>query len=208
MPESTESLQCVPYSVARGFSTAKNDVWALGIILLGILTGSYPWTLADCQVESFRNYLCNPSDYLHRTYPTISCEARDLLCRIMTVYPRDRISLLALHAQFSEVETFFETLQLESYQASSLFAKVLHNMPRVVSDNDTAGLPSGHGEVDGDYSHYIYVWPRVYTDEPQPESQQESAESSQTTGMPILMRSGTLRSLHKGFKRLRTSFSS
>ncbi|ETW80693.1 hypothetical protein HETIRDRAFT_26301, partial [Heterobasidion irregulare TC 32-1] len=53
---SPESLQRVPYSVARGFSTAKNDIWALGIILLGILTGSYPWTLADCQVESFRKY--------------------------------------------------------------------------------------------------------------------------------------------------------
>lgn len=207
MSESTESLQRVPYSVARGFSTAKNDIWALGIILLGILTGSYPWTLADCQVESFRKYLCNPSDYLHRTYPTISCEARDLLCRILTIYPGDRISLLALHAKFSDVETFFKTPQFDSTQASSSFVEVLH-MPRVVSDFDKSGLLSGHGEVDGDYSHYIYVWPGVHTDGPQPESQQESTQSSKPTGMPILMRSGTLRSLHRGFKRLRTSFSS
>jgi serine/threonine protein kinase len=72
-----------------------------------MISGRSPWRYATCEDETFATFLC--SDNLLRRILPISEGANDILKKIFTIEPRDRISLKELRADILRLDTFFST---------------------------------------------------------------------------------------------------
>lgn len=89
------------------FSTRRSDVWSLGIILINVLTGRNPWYLANAARDhGYALYINGRSTFL-RCILAISCEAAELISRILDPSPRTRIGLEELRRAILEIRTFF-----------------------------------------------------------------------------------------------------
>lgn len=89
------------------YSTAANDVWSLGVILVNLICGRNPWKQACVDDETFREYLRNP-DFLMDILP-ISKQTNSLLKRVFTVREDWRCSLAELRSTVHQVERFTAT---------------------------------------------------------------------------------------------------
>lgn len=89
------------------YSTAANDVWSLGVILVNLICGRNPWKQACVDDETFREYLRNP-DFLMDILP-ISKQTNSLLKRVFTVREDWRCSLADLRSMVHQVERFTAT---------------------------------------------------------------------------------------------------
>lgn len=89
------------------YSTAANDIWSLGVILVNLMCGRNPWKQACTADETFREYLRRP-DFLMDILP-ISQEANQILKRIFTVRPEWRISTRDLRKLVLSVRNFTVT---------------------------------------------------------------------------------------------------
>ncbi|KAI9268701.1 kinase-like domain-containing protein [Sporodiniella umbellata] len=88
----------------KGYATAPNDVWALGVILINLCTGRNPWKDASLKDETFCAYLGNP-DFLFQTLP-ISKELNKIIKRIFCIDPSHRIALSELSILIRQCKTF------------------------------------------------------------------------------------------------------
>ncbi|PWN26177.1 kinase-like protein, partial [Jaminaea rosea] len=89
------------------YSTAANDVWSLGVILVNLICGRNPWKQACTADETFREYLRRP-DFLMDILP-ISEEANAILKRIFTVRADWRINTRDLRKLIHQVRHFTVT---------------------------------------------------------------------------------------------------
>ncbi|KAM0750399.1 kinase-like protein [Meredithblackwellia eburnea MCA 4105] len=89
------------------YSTAQNDVWSLGVILVNLACGRNPWKQACPSDETFRAYLANP-DFLRSILP-ISQHTNSILKRVFALNPQARIGLPALKEEIKRVRTFTMT---------------------------------------------------------------------------------------------------
>ncbi|KAH9922541.1 kinase-like domain-containing protein [Amylocystis lapponica] len=89
----------------RSYSTAKSDIWALGVILVNIIAGRNPWAYATTSDQNFLRYLANP-EYLREMLP-ISRAACALLQRIFTFDTKARISIPEIREAILAMDTFF-----------------------------------------------------------------------------------------------------
>ncbi|KAI0937596.1 hypothetical protein AcV7_003589 [Taiwanofungus camphoratus] len=87
------------------YSSKLGDVWALGIILVNIVTGRNPWEIAKTQDPCFSNFLIE-ENYFRRMLP-ISQGANDIFRKIFTINPLHRISLPELREAVLNLDTFF-----------------------------------------------------------------------------------------------------
>lgn len=87
-----------------GYSTRANDIWSLGVILVNLTCGRNPWRQASNKDETFRVYVHNP-DFLRSILP-ISLELNDLLKRIFTLDPDQRLSIPSIMAAVNRITTF------------------------------------------------------------------------------------------------------
>ncbi|KAL5521584.1 SKS1_2 [Sanghuangporus sanghuang] len=87
-------------------STPHADIWALGIILVNLITGYYPWRKACSEDRVFEWYSCNDRNFLFRNLKGISCETNEILKSIFRFRPRQRISIRELARRISRVKTF------------------------------------------------------------------------------------------------------
>lgn len=87
-----------------GYSTRGNDIWSLGVILVNLTCGRNPWRQASVKDETFRAYVQNP-DFLRSILP-ISLELNDLLKRIFTLDPEQRMNLHDILAAVNRISTF------------------------------------------------------------------------------------------------------
>ncbi|KAK0449663.1 serine/threonine protein kinase, negative regulator of sexual conjugation and meiosis [Desarmillaria tabescens] len=94
------------YTPHRRYSTRTNDIWALGVVLVTMVTRRAPWAVAMTTDFFFRSYL-EDGDHLERSLPDISTGACTILKKIFRLEPRSRISLDNLHREITELETFF-----------------------------------------------------------------------------------------------------
>ncbi|WFD18216.1 Serine/threonine protein kinase [Malassezia caprae] len=76
------------------YSTAANDVWSLGVILINFICGRNPWKQATPNDDTFREYLRDPN-FLEKILP-ISDEVHAVLKRIFTLRPDARPSVSEL----------------------------------------------------------------------------------------------------------------
>ncbi|KAI0694217.1 kinase-like domain-containing protein [Cytidiella melzeri] len=87
------------------YSNLTNDIWALGIILVNMVTSRSPWQKAITSDECFCDFLLN-EDYLMEMLP-ISKEANVLFRKIFVYEPSERITLDALRKEIIALPTFF-----------------------------------------------------------------------------------------------------
>ncbi|KAK7439056.1 hypothetical protein VKT23_017762 [Stygiomarasmius scandens] len=81
------------YRRSKGYSPAKQDIWALGIMLAALCGGKFPWLLACSSNVRFQVY-ANDSSILNTYLLNASDELVEMLRhRILTVDPTKRASL-------------------------------------------------------------------------------------------------------------------
>ncbi|KAI0635231.1 kinase-like domain-containing protein [Trametes polyzona] len=89
----------------RPYSNTHHDIWALGVILVNMITQSYPWTRATTNDDQFSQYLHNPRFFLDNF--DISEGANTILRSIFVLNPMGRITLPQLRAAILELDSFF-----------------------------------------------------------------------------------------------------
>ncbi|KAI0046506.1 kinase-like protein, partial [Auriscalpium vulgare] len=89
------------------FSTQTADVWALGVILVNMLTGRTLWKRAIVDDEFFEHFLHDKRCLIDQF--DISEEANTLLRRIFDMNPFTRPSLDSIRAEVLAISTFYLT---------------------------------------------------------------------------------------------------
>lgn len=84
-----------------------NDIWALGVILINMVTSRSPWGKALTSDDCFCDFLLN-ENYLREMLP-ISKGANTLFRRIFAYEPSQRITIPALRKAIVDLDTFFMT---------------------------------------------------------------------------------------------------
>ncbi|TFK90223.1 kinase-like protein [Polyporus arcularius HHB13444] len=100
----------------KPYCTRFGDIWALGVILVNMITGRQPWRMAEPVDECFAWFLTDPH-MLMKSLP-ISDGVNAILHRIFVLNPLRRITLTELRRAILEVDTFFpEKDELAEYSA-------------------------------------------------------------------------------------------
>lgn len=89
------------------YATRQNDIWALGVILVNLTCGRNPWRQAGPADDTFRAYV-RDRDFLPNILP-VSYACNQILKRIFTIEPKDRITLPELRQAIRKVERFTMT---------------------------------------------------------------------------------------------------
>ena len=89
------------------YSTAANDVWSLGVILVNLICGRNPWKQACPADDTFREYLRNP-DFLKEILP-ISEGVNSILKRVFTFRAEARCSIADLRKMVRSVDRLTAT---------------------------------------------------------------------------------------------------
>ncbi|OSD08084.1 kinase-like protein [Trametes coccinea BRFM310] len=87
------------------YSTLRADMWALGVILLNMVTGYIGWQTATIHDKQFRRFL-EEEDNLLGVFP-ISKELNTILRRVFTIIPKDALTLSQLRREVRNVKTFY-----------------------------------------------------------------------------------------------------
>ncbi|KAK4158074.1 negative regulator of sexual conjugation and meiosis [Chaetomidium leptoderma] len=114
------SPECLdPTSSRRPFYyCAPNDVWSLGVVLVNLTCGRNPWKQASYEDSTYRAFT-RSQDFLKTILP-VSDELNDILGRIFTRNPDERITLPELRARILSCPRFTEqpAAQLSEQPAS------------------------------------------------------------------------------------------
>lgn len=101
------SPECLDPSSRRPYYyCAPNDVWSLGVILVNLTCGRNPWKQASFEDSTYRAYT-KSQDFLKTILP-VSDELNDILGRIFTRNPDERITLPELRARILACSKFTE----------------------------------------------------------------------------------------------------
>lgn len=101
------SPECLDPSTRRPFYfCGPNDVWSLGVILVNLTCGRNPWKQASFEDSTYRAYT-RDQDFLKSILP-LSDELNDILGRIFTRNPDQRISLSELKERIRACAKFTE----------------------------------------------------------------------------------------------------
>ncbi|KAG8742339.1 hypothetical protein FRC10_001620 [Ceratobasidium sp. 414] len=109
------SPECVGYDSVKFYSTSHNDIWALGVILVNLITCRNPWKRATLRDRGFGQFCMDPVKYMRSTLP-ISIEATYLLSRVLKLTPTSRMSISQMRKAIVRVPTFLLS-PLEAAQA-------------------------------------------------------------------------------------------
>ncbi|CAG8492801.1 9717_t:CDS:2 [Paraglomus brasilianum] len=92
------------YRKVRSYSTAANDIWSLGVILINLTCGRNPWKQACLRDETFAAFLWD-QDFLKTILP-LSDELNSILKDVFRIDPLARISLDELRARILKCRQF------------------------------------------------------------------------------------------------------
>ncbi|GAN08678.1 protein kinase [Mucor ambiguus] len=97
-----------PEQPLKGYSTQKNDIWSLGVILINLTAGRNPWKQATVKNSTFAAYVRNPRHFFRTILPCISEELERILLRIFCLNPARRISLPELRLYIQKCQSFVQ----------------------------------------------------------------------------------------------------
>jgi serine/threonine protein kinase len=99
------SPECLDHSSKRPYYyCAPNDVWSLGVVLVNLTCGRNPWKQASQEDSTYRAFTRSPG-FLKTILP-LSDELNDILGRIFTPNPEQRITLPELKARILSCSRF------------------------------------------------------------------------------------------------------
>ncbi|KAF7332002.1 Serine/threonine protein kinase [Mycena kentingensis (nom. inval.)] len=87
------------------FCCRQSDIWALGVILVNMISGRNPWSTSEPEDECFAAYLEDP-DFLIKALP-ISKSVNALLKQIFNLEPLARPSIQQIRVAIQAIDTFF-----------------------------------------------------------------------------------------------------
>ncbi|RCI03568.1 hypothetical protein CU098_005515 [Rhizopus stolonifer] len=96
------------HSRIKGYSTEKNDIWSLGVILINLVAGRNPWKQAHMRNATFAAYVRHPRHFFRKILPCISDELENILLRIFCLNPALRISLPELRFHILRCGSFIK----------------------------------------------------------------------------------------------------
>ena len=100
-------LECIGQEVVGdSYSTRHNDTWALGVILVNMITNRNPWRYATTEDDCFLSYT-QDNEFLREVLP-ISQEVNDLLKLVYTMDANARILLPDLQAKVLKLQTLYD----------------------------------------------------------------------------------------------------
>lgn len=103
------SIECINEDGhLSSYSPRTSDLWALGIVLVSLLTGRIPWVQARSSVAHYAEYLRSPETFF-RTYFPVSKAVNDLLLRLLDIDPRNRPTLDWVKETLLKIDTFYMT---------------------------------------------------------------------------------------------------
>ncbi|VDC06382.1 unnamed protein product [Peniophora sp. CBMAI 1063] len=85
--------------------TAVSDVWALGVILVNLITTVNPWHAASIQDPKFASYAHDPQSYFAPLRLPVNVEA--LILRALAIDPYERISTAEIRDTARNIRVFF-----------------------------------------------------------------------------------------------------
>ncbi|KAI0360615.1 kinase-like protein [Trametes cingulata] len=110
------SPECLGDDIGRRpYSNIHHDIWALGVVLVNLITASYPWTKATTADDDFSDYLHDPEFLLDKF--DISEGANDILRKMFVLNPMGRINLPELRAAILDLHSFFRPSRVPTDQA-------------------------------------------------------------------------------------------
>lgn len=141
----------------RGYATASNDVWSLGVILINLTCGRNPWKQACLRDETFSVFL-RDRDFLKTILP-LSDELNEILKDIFTLDPEKRISLDELRERIlscrkftvSEYDDFIEEEEISSASHDRLSTSSSATACSWYSMNSELGFSAAPSEFLDDY---------------------------------------------------------
>ena len=89
------------------YSSAANDVWSLGVVLVNLACGRNPWRQATPEDPTFKAFLRDPA-FLNKMLP-ISPQADAVLRRVFALNPAARMTVAELRSAVERVERFTMT---------------------------------------------------------------------------------------------------
>ncbi|TBU48293.1 kinase-like domain-containing protein [Dichomitus squalens] len=107
-PEATGEL-----TARQPFDPYLNDIWALGVILVNMITRQNPWSKATSRDADFSQFIMGP-EFLLKEFP-MSKGAFAIIREILDLHPAKRISLRALRKAILSLDTFFRLPSQRGY---------------------------------------------------------------------------------------------
>ncbi|KAJ3532504.1 hypothetical protein NM688_g7410 [Phlebia brevispora] len=105
------------------YSNRANDIWALGVVLINMITCRSPWQKAVTMDDCFSDFLLE-ENYLREMLP-ISKGANKIFRKIFNYDPIERISIPALRKEILALDTFF--MEDDEIARSGRAVKIAHN---------------------------------------------------------------------------------
>ncbi|VDB85432.1 unnamed protein product [Peniophora sp. CBMAI 1063] len=110
----------------KQYSPKHSDIWALGVILMNMLTGRSPWRAAVSSEACYTGFLRDPL-YLRAMLP-LSRPTVFLIGRILKLNPLSRLAIKDIKDEFMNIETYFmcaEEVQRASAHVREIVARTL-----------------------------------------------------------------------------------
>ncbi|CAJ0831670.1 1795_t:CDS:2 [Entrophospora sp. SA101] len=139
------------YKRVRGYKTAPNDVWSLGVILINLTCGRNPWKQACLRDETFSVFLRDP-DFLKTILP-LTNELNGILKEIFSLDPDRRISLDDLRDRVLACRKF-TTSEYDVFYDKNLRKCEIENQNNHRDDSSSSSIASNSSSLTACSSYY------------------------------------------------------
>lgn len=110
----TSFSECIEhFKHEKPYAAGESDIWALGILLINIITGKSPWNEASKRDIGFKAYLREGPSYFQRTL-AIPTQASEMLARILEVDVSKRLNITQIRDALKSVPSFYDASGVSS----------------------------------------------------------------------------------------------